>query len=54
MYIELSVEYGENVRTIVDNFKNKVIKELEKLTTMRVRTIKIIIKEIYVNKEENK
>ena len=54
MYIELSVEYGDNVRTIVDNFKNKVIKELEKLTTMRVRTIKIIIKEIYVNKEENK
>ena len=54
VYIELSVEYGENVRTIVDNFKNKVIKELEKLTTMRVRTIKIIIKEIYVNKEENK
>ena len=54
VYIELSVEYGENVRTIVDNFKNKVIKELEKLTTMRVRTIKIIIKQIYVNKEENK
>lgn len=54
VYIELSVEYGENVRNIVDNFKNKVIKELEKLTTMRVRTIKIIIKEIYVNKEENK
>ena len=48
VYIELSVEYGENVRTIVDNFKNKVIKELEKLTTMRVRTIKIIIKEIYM------
>ena len=54
VYIELSGVYGENVRTIVDNFKNKVIKELEKLTTMRVRTIKIIIKEIYVNKEENK
>lgn len=54
VYIELCVEYGENVRTIVDNFKNKVIKELEKLTTMRVQTIKIIIKEIHINKEENK
>lgn len=53
VYIELCVEYGENVRTIVENFKNKVIKELEKLTTMRVQTMKIIIKEIHINKEEN-
>ncbi|MFR8146313.1 MAG: AAA family ATPase [Clostridia bacterium] len=51
VYIELSVEYGENVRTIVENFKNKIIKELEKLTTMRVQTIKIVIKEIHINKE---
>ena len=50
VYIELSVEYGENVSTIVENFKNKIIKELEKLTTMRVQTIKIVIKEIHVNK----
>ena len=52
VYIELSVEYGGNVRNIVDNFKNKIIKEIEKLTTMRVQTIKIIIKEIHINKEE--
>lgn len=51
VYIELSVEYGENVRTIVENFKNKIIKELEKLTTMRVQTIKIVIKEMHINKE---
>ncbi len=51
VYIELSLEYGENVRTIVENFKNKIIKELEKLTTMRVQTIKIVIKEIHINKE---
>ena len=37
VYIELSVEYGENVRAVVENFKNKIIKELEKLTTMRVQ-----------------
>ena len=49
VYIELSVEYGENVRNIVENFKNKVIKEIEKLTTMRVQTIKIIIKEIHIS-----
>ena len=53
VYIELSVEYGGNVRNIVDNFKNKIIKEIEKLTTMRVQTIKIIIKDIHINKEEN-
>ena len=52
VYIELSVEYGGNVRNIVDNFKNKIIKEIEKLTTMRVQTIKIIIKEIHINKEK--
>lgn len=51
VYIELSVEYGENVRAVVENFKNKIIKELEKLTTMRVQTIKIVIKEIHINKE---
>ena len=45
VYIELSVEYGGNVRTVVEEFKNKVVKELEKLTTMRVQTIKIVIKE---------
>ena len=54
VYIELSVEYGGNVRNIVDNFKNKIIKEIEKLTTMRVQTIKIIIKDIHINNEENK
>ncbi len=51
VYIELSVEYGENVRSVVENFKNKIIKELEKLTTMRVQTIKIVIKEMHINKE---
>ncbi len=51
VYIELSVEYGENVRAVVENFKNKIIKELEKLTTMRVQTIKIVIKEMHINKE---
>lgn len=57
VYIELSVEYGENIRDVVEEFKNKVIKELEKLTTMRVQTIKIVIKELHVSdgyKEENK
>ena len=29
------------------------IKEIEKLTTMRVQTIKIIIKDIHISKEEN-
>ena len=47
------ISQGGNVRNIVDNFKNKIIKEIEKLTTMRVQTIKIIIKDIHINKEEN-
>ena len=50
VYIEVIVEYGSNVRDVVEYFKNKVIKELEKLTTMRVRTIKIVIKDIHIEK----
>ena len=50
VYIEVIVEYGSNVRDVVENFKNKIIKELEKLTTMRVRTIKIVIKDIHIEK----
>ena len=47
---------GEWVQKLIHplffNFKNKIVKEIEKLTTMRVQTIKIIIKEIHINKEE--
>ena len=50
VYLEVIVEYGSNVREVVEEFKNKVIKELEKLTTMRVRTIKIVIKDIHIEK----
>ena len=50
VYLEVIVEYGSNVRKVVEEFKNKVIKELEKLTTMRVRTIKIVIKDIHIEK----
>ena len=52
VYIELSVEYGVNIREVVENFKNKIIKELDKQTAMRVQTIKIIVKEIHIDKEK--
>ena len=54
VYIEVIVEYGSNVREVVENFKNKVIKELEKLTTMRVRTIKIVIKDIHIENKDGR
>lgn len=52
VYIELSVEYGVNIRDVVENFKKKILKELDKQTAMRVQTIKIIVKEIHINKEK--
>ena len=52
VYIELSVEYGVNIRDVVESFKNKILKELDKQTAMRVQTIKIIVKEIHINKEK--
>ena len=54
VYLEVIVEYGSNVREVVENFKNKVIKELEKLTTMRVRTIKIVIKDIHIENKDGR
>lgn len=52
VYIEIMLEYGYNIMKVTKEFKTKVVKELEKLTTMRVQSIKIVVKEIHI--EENK
>lgn len=54
VYIELVVEYGSNIKEIVARFQNKLLKELEKLTTMRVKKLDIVIKDIHVGNEELK
>jgi len=46
IYMEVSVVYGHNVITEIKEFKEKCIKEIEKLTTMNVLKITVIAKSI--------
>lgn len=48
--MEVSVIYGHNVIKELKEFKEKCIKEIEKLTTMNVQKITVIAKSIEVRK----
>ena len=50
IYIEVIVVYGCNVLHELNSFKEKTKKEIEKLTSMNVRSIDIIAKGIYMSK----
>lgn len=57
IYLEVTVEYGYNVIEAVERFKAKVIREIEKQTTMSVKVMDIVIKGIHMpenNKMEEK
>lgn len=51
VYMEVAVIYGHNVISGLKNFKEKCIKEIEKLTTMNVLKITVIAKTIEMPKE---
>ena len=53
IYMEVSVLYGYNMITILKNFKYKIIKEIENLTSMNVEDIKIIAKNIAIPEKNN-
>lgn len=53
IYIEVLVVYGYNVVDVLMKFKSKVIKEIQKLTTMNVQSIEILAKGIYVPEKNN-
>lgn len=53
IYMEVSVLYGYNMVTILKNFKYKIIKEIENLTSMNVEDIKIIAKNIVIPEKNN-
>lgn len=54
IYMEVSIVYGYNVVEGLNRFKEKLIKEIEKLTAMNVEEVEVIAKNIYVpQKEEN-
>ena len=52
IYMEVIVTYGYNVLVAMREFKEKVIKEIEKLTTMNVVDITIVAKGIYMPEEK--
>lgn len=54
IYMEVMVTYGYNIQDSLKEFKEKAIKEIEKLTSMNVITMEVIAKSVYMpeNKEE--
>ncbi len=46
IYVEAEVKYGINILSELGNFKEKCIKEIERLTAMNVRSMRIIAKKI--------
>ena len=48
IYMEVSIIFGYNILTALREFKDKIRKEIEKLTTMNVKDITIVAKAIYV------
>lgn len=55
IYMEVIISYGHNIIQTVNDFKNKVKKEIEQLTAMNVQKIDVMVKGIQVlEKEEEK
>jgi len=52
IYMEVIMEYGYNISESMKSFKNKITKEIEKLTAMNVLNIEIVIKGVNFNKED--
>lgn len=53
IYIEVILEYGNNIFDVLKEFKEKSKKEIEKLTAMNVGTIDIMAKGIHMPGENN-
>ena len=49
IYMEVTVNYGYNIITLLADFKKKCIKEIENLTAMNIDNIEIIVKSLEVN-----
>ena len=50
IYIEAEVNYGINILSELSSFKEKCIKEIERLTSMNVKSMRIIAKKINLPK----
>ena len=54
IYMEVSIVFGFNILTALREFKDKIRKEIEKLTTMNVKDITIVAKAIYMPEKKEK
>ncbi len=55
IYMEVIVMYGCNVQETLREFKNKARREIEKLTAMKIVSLQVIAKSVYIpEKEEGK
>jgi uncharacterized alkaline shock family protein YloU len=52
--MEVSIVFGFNILTALREFKDKIRKEIEKLTTMNVKDITIVAKAIYMPEKKEK
>lgn len=48
IYMEVTIIYGYNIQETLNRFKTKAIKEIQKLTAMKVESIEIIAKDMQV------
>ena len=53
IYMEVTILYGYNVVDGIKEFKEKVIKEINKLTSMNVEEIQVVAKNIFVPEKED-
>ena len=52
LYMEVTIVYGYNVVTGLNDFKEKARKEIEKLTAMNVVELDVIAKNIYIEEKD--
>lgn len=52
IYIEVVIVYGYNIIQVVNTFRNKLIREIERLTTMNVQKVDVMAKGIYMPEEK--
>lgn len=52
IYLEVIIVYGYNLINVMKDFREKAIKEIERLTTMSIKSVDIVAKGIHMPNEE--
>lgn len=53
IYMEVIIKYGCNIVECINQFKNKIVKEISNLTTMNVQKIEVVAKGIHVPQDNS-